>query len=54
MGNDRLQDGSTKVEQAGLELRTQPSRQDGDVVHVSGPDAALLAKMELLSEVCSM
>lgn len=34
-----------------LELSGQTSRQEGDVLHVSGPDPVLIARMSLLQDV---
>lgn len=42
--------------QASMELSAQTSRQEGDVLHVSGLDPVLIARMSLLQDVsrCSL
>lgn len=47
----RLQDHTAKEEHTNNVLSTQPSHQDGDVTHISGPDPVLAARIGLLQDV---
>lgn len=47
----RLQDETTKDEHVDNVLSMQQSHQAGDLIHISGPDPVLAARMGLLQDV---